>query len=55
MALCKNVSARGRLGRSAAPNVYFGTRSISPKLIKLPVDIWYAGGCVQALQLVKLG
>jgi len=31
----KNLSARGRLGRSAAPNLYFGTPSISPELIEL--------------------
>ena len=34
-ALCKNVPARGGLGRSAAPNFYFGASSISPKLMEL--------------------
>jgi len=50
MALCKNLSARGVLGRSATPN----TRSISPKLIKLGIESWYTGGFV-GLQLVALG
>jgi len=31
----KNLSAGGRLERSAAPNFYFATRSISPKLMEL--------------------
>jgi len=35
MATCKNLSARGRLRRSAAPSFYFGTPSICPELIKL--------------------
>jgi len=34
IAPCKNLSARWRLGRSAAPNYYFGTPFISPKLIE---------------------
>jgi len=46
MALYKNFSARWHLGRSAASNFYFGTRSLSLKLIKLGIEIWYAGVCV---------
>jgi len=29
------LSARGRLGKSGAPTLYFGTPLISPKLIEL--------------------
>jgi len=35
MATCKNFSARGRLGRSAAPTFYFWTPSISQKVMEL--------------------
>jgi len=35
-----NSSTRGRLGRSAAPNFYFGTPSISTKVIEPEVGIW---------------
>ena len=34
-ATCKNLFARGRLGRSAAPAFYFGTPYISQKLMEL--------------------
>jgi len=34
MAPCKNLSGRGRLGRSAAPNFYFETP------IGLPLSSW---------------
>jgi len=35
MATCKNLSARGRLGRAADPTFYVGTLSIYPKLMEL--------------------
>jgi len=35
MATYKNLTTRGRLGKSAAPTFYFWTPSISPKLIEL--------------------
>ena len=35
IAASKNLSARERLGRSAAPTFYFGTTSIPPKIMEL--------------------
>jgi len=51
-ALYKNLSAKWHMARSEAPNYYFGSPSISPKLIELGIEIWCAGGCV-GTQLVK--
>jgi len=33
--LYKNLSARGRMGKSGAPTLYFGIPFMSPKLIEL--------------------
>jgi len=47
-----NLSGRGRMGRSAAPNFYFGTPSIYAKRMELRVDeIWYTGRHVTVLWL----
>jgi len=48
----KNLSARGRVGKSGNPAVYFGTSLISLKLIELESrNFWYAGRHLQVLWL----
>ena len=43
------LSVKKEARPSTAPNFYFGTPSIYPKLIELGVEIWYASRHLQVL------
>jgi len=52
-ATCINFSVWGRLGYMQPPHFFYFWTPISPKLIEVGIEIWYADGCV-GLHLVQV-